>query len=93
MGKNLQEYNNANCAIEKTLFENIDKLLNTSCELELVELLKPGYKAKNLCSFEQILDMIKYRQLEPKPVQLRVWNALMESTSALNISLADRMAG
>jgi hypothetical protein len=57
--KFFREYTRSNCRWERTLLENLT-LLNKSCELPLVELLKPGYKSASPCNLAQIFDLFQY---------------------------------
>uniref|UniRef100_A0A914X8M7 Uncharacterized protein n=1 Tax=Plectus sambesii TaxID=2011161 RepID=A0A914X8M7_9BILA len=57
--KFFREYTRSNCRWEQVLFKNI-KSNNKSCELPLVELLKPGYKSASPCNMTQIFDLFGY---------------------------------
>uniref|UniRef100_A0A914W9E1 Uncharacterized protein n=1 Tax=Plectus sambesii TaxID=2011161 RepID=A0A914W9E1_9BILA len=57
------EYSRSNCNLERSMLAHINRLLNTSCELPLVELLHPGYQSTNLCTFDQMLSLFGFQKV------------------------------
>jgi hypothetical protein len=75
--KYFREYYEPNCGWERVFFNNLHILLNEStCELPMVELLKPGYSVQNPCTLEQILNLYNYSADVSQPIGIDILEAL-----------------
>uniref|UniRef100_A0A914VZD1 Uncharacterized protein n=1 Tax=Plectus sambesii TaxID=2011161 RepID=A0A914VZD1_9BILA len=84
-----QDYDSTNCAVERLMLRNLS-LLNSSCELPLVELMKPGYTTDKPCSLSQILKLYNYYRMEDQPITEEVANVLSD---LVNFSIPESLAG
>lgn len=69
--------------------KNLELLLNTSCELPLVELMKPGYITNKPCNLSQVLTLYKYRRLDDQLISEQVAKVLSASA---NFSVSQSLA-
>uniref|UniRef100_A0A914WK29 Uncharacterized protein n=1 Tax=Plectus sambesii TaxID=2011161 RepID=A0A914WK29_9BILA len=90
--KYFREYYEPNCGWEKVLFNNLHILLNEStCELPLVELLKPGYFVQQPCTLKEIMYLFNYS--DDCPVQSWMLDLLSAaSNSSIQAMLESKCA-